>query len=157
MSHKRQADAADLPLEVQRPGANQWTCPWWMRTTSECKRVLLRSADFIDLEDLETLLTTAYTLYRDQKKSWMLLGAALKMDDKRRPQSCTAKRQSPGSRFKKQTSISRAAPAAARHREDEAWTRAPASYPVRAIPVSGPGYSLLEPKTPEWTSTRHIC
>ena len=43
---------------------------------------LLRSADFVtDPDDLVNLLTTAYTIYKDQKKYTDSLRVALKMDD----------------------------------------------------------------------------
>jgi 26S proteasome regulatory subunit N1 len=82
MSHNAEADAVDLLLEVQKlhklvemPVVDE-------RNYERVCLYLLRTADFVsDPDDLETLLNTAYDIYKNQKKYTDALRVAVKMDD----------------------------------------------------------------------------
>jgi 26S proteasome regulatory subunit N1 len=84
MSHNGEAEAVDLLMEVQQLSKIVTNEPPVV-DEKNFERVclyLLRSADFVsDPEDLFNIFTTAYTVYKSQKKYPDALRVALKMDD----------------------------------------------------------------------------
>ena len=84
MKHNAEAEAVDLLMEVQRLGKliNPTAPVVDERNYERVCLYLLRSADYVsDPDDLVNLLTTAYSIYKDQQRYTDALRVALKMDD----------------------------------------------------------------------------
>lgn len=82
MSHNAEAEAADLLIEVQQLQKLVDTPVVDERNYERVCLYLLRSADFIsDPDDLYSLLSTCFSIYKVQKKYTDALRVALLMDD----------------------------------------------------------------------------
>ena len=84
MKHNAEAEAVDLLMEVQQLGKliNPESPVVDERNYERVCLYLLRCTDFItDPDDLSNLLTTAYSIYKSQKKYTDALRVALKMDE----------------------------------------------------------------------------
>ena len=82
MQHNAEAEAVDLLIEVQQLKKLVESPVVDARNYERVCLYLLRCADFVsDPDDLYNLFTTAYTIYKTQKKYPNALRVALKMDD----------------------------------------------------------------------------
>jgi 26S proteasome regulatory subunit N1 len=84
MKHNAEAEAVDLLMEVQQLGklVKPESPVVDERNYERVCLYLLRCTDFVtDPDDLNNLLTTAYTIYKNQKKYTDALRVALKMDE----------------------------------------------------------------------------
>jgi 26S proteasome regulatory subunit N1 len=160
MKHNAEAEAVDLLMEVQQLGKliNPESPVVDDRNHERVCLYLLRCTDFVtDPEDLHNLLSTAYAIYKSQKKYTDALRVALKMDENEKIAELFGEETDAPEISKKQMAFILARCRSSFTLEDEQLNEiiGNAGLSERYLAVAR-DMGVLEPKTPEDIYKTHL-
>ena len=160
MKHNAEAEAVDLLMEVQRLGKliNPTAPVVDERNYERVCLYLLRSADYVsDPDDLVNLLTTAYSIYKDQQRYTDALRVALKMDDAEKIRELFGEETSAPDLVKKQMAFMLGRSRSAYVSDDEGLNEiiGNATLSERYLAVAR-DLGVMDPKSPEDIYKTHL-